>query len=202
MKETKHHEIQEVSGVWQGNKERRSGRGGLSNWDVSQWRKRGRTGFLVSTKQWRFHNKSKDLRGLFLDRYLQSHDFTCGSKRQENCDIMERYGVHYWDHSRTTSIKELFLCCVCESCPRCQHKTFYWCRCFFFFIKTHQPYLWSWKADTCDSSISLEGAEDNTDEKLLVTDTQSCACIYKSDNTINGHPYLASLGTHGPLNTW
>lgn len=72
----------------------------------------------------------------------------------------------------------------------------------FFFIKTHQPYLWSWKADTCDSSISLEGAEDNTDEKLLVTETQSCACIYKSDNTINGHPYLASLGTHGPLNTW
>lgn len=132
MKETKHHEIQEVSGVWQGNKERRSGRGGLSNWDVSQWRKWGRTGFLVSTKQW-FHNKSKDLRGLFLDRYLQSHDFTCGSKRQENCDIMERYGVHYWDHSRTTSIKELFLCCVCESCPRCQHKTFYWCRCFFFY---------------------------------------------------------------------
>ena len=129
MKETKHHEIQEVLGVWQGNKEWRLGRGGLFNCCISQRRKWGRTGFLVSTKQWRVHNKSKDLRGLFLDRYLQSHDFTFGSKRQENCDIMEGYGVHYWDHSRTTSIKELFLCCACESCLHCQHKTFYWCRC-------------------------------------------------------------------------
>lgn len=134
MKETKHREIQEVSGVWQGNKEWRLGRGSLSNGDVSQWRQWGRTGFLVSTKQWRFHNKSMDMRGLFLDRFLQPHDFTLRSKRQENCDIMEGYGVHYWDHSRTTSIKELFLCCVCESRLLCQHKTFLLMQMFFSFF--------------------------------------------------------------------
>lgn len=37
-----------------------------------------------------------------------------------------------------------------------------------FFLKRQQPYLWSWKADTCNSSFSLQGAQDNRDENLSV----------------------------------
>lgn len=138
----------------------------------------GKDSFPMSTKQWRFP-KGCELGepGLFLDGYLQPL-----------CQIKEAGKL--WYHGRTwcalqRSQKDtiyLRAACMYEKLASDVTIKLYWSRCPF--LKTHQPYLWSWKANSCNSSFSLQDAKDNTDENLSMNHN------YKHGNTLNTPGFL------------
>lgn len=86
--------------------------------------------------------------GLFLDGYLQPY-----------CQIEE--AGELWYHGRIrfalqrSQKDKIYLRAVCmyESLASDVTIKLYWSRCPF--LKTHQPYLRSWKANSCNSSFSL-----------------------------------------------